>query len=221
VAFTIGWHTRLATILLYVLETSMIHRNRFAINGEDLIFRMLLFYGCFAPLGRSLSLDSWCRRRRLSAHAVCQEDEWPAAWPVRLMQINIALVYVCSVPHKLADDVAWRTGDAIYLAMVSNLWSRGIWPQLFYGWVGTGLTFGTLVTEGLFPVLVWFRRSRMYAIVAIATMHIGIAIFLKNVTFFSLSMVCSFWLFVPASTICAVSSTLLSASPPPRGARSR
>src|ERR1700687_916101 len=42
-AFTLGWQTRAATIVLYVLQISIIHRNRFAINGEDLIFRMLLF----------------------------------------------------------------------------------------------------------------------------------------------------------------------------------
>ena len=201
-AFTLGWQTRAATIVLYVLEVSVIHRNRFAINGEDLVFRMLLFYACFASLGGAVSIDDWLRRRRLRAQgqSVTEPESIPV-WPIRLMQINIALVYIISLPNKLVDDIAWSHGDAIYLSMVSNLWSRGYWPWLFYGWLGKLFTWGTILTEGTFPILVWFRKPRLYVIGAIASMHIGIAIFLKNVTFFSLSMVCSFLLFVPAETL--------------------
>ena len=206
IMFTIGLQTRIATVLLFILISSMIHHNRMAVNGEDLVFRMLLFYGCFAPLNRSFSIDQWVKSQRSSGEAT---EEWPLVWPVRLMQITMCLIYVISLPNKLVDDAAWLDGTAIYLSMTSDLWSRFPWPQLFYGGVLSPLfTYGTIVVEGLFPVLVWFRSTRWVALAAITSLHLGIAICLQNITFFTLSMVCSFWLFVPGESIRSVFSML-------------
>jgi hypothetical protein len=210
--FTVGWRTRLWTIVLFVLETSMIARNRFAINGEDLVGRMLLFYGCFAPLGAALSVDAWRARRTAS---VAREGTAPRAlppiWPIRLMQLNFAAVYVFSLPIKLTDDPAWRNGQAIYYSMVSNMWSRNPWPQHFYGAGSTVMTFFSILAEGSFPLLVWFSRTRPFAIAALACLHLGIAVMLKNVTFFSLTMVCSLWLFTSAAELRALRSRLQTA----------
>ena len=116
-----------------------------------------------------------------------------------MMQVNIALIYAISVPYKLVDDVAWVDGTALYWATHSNLWTR--WPSfpLFYSpFLIKVMTYGTILVEGSFPLLVWFRPTRLLIIIAMASMHIGIAIMLQNVTFFTLAMVCSFWVFVPA-----------------------
>lgn len=147
VGFTNGWQTRTCTILLYIIVTSMIHSNRWVINGEDLVFRMLLFYGCFATLDQTLSIDHW-RKTRRPATTEISPSRGPVAWPIRLMQINIVLVYAISLPNKLMDDIAWRNGNAIYLAMVSNMWSRFPWPGLFYSRILSKLfTYGTIVVE--------------------------------------------------------------------------
>jgi len=53
VCFTLGWQTRVWTPSLYILLSSMIHRNRMVVNGEDLVLRMMLFYSIFLPLGCS------------------------------------------------------------------------------------------------------------------------------------------------------------------------
>jgi hypothetical protein len=45
---------------------------------------------------------------------------------------------------------------------------------------------------------VWFRTPRLINVAALVLLHVGIAILLMNVTFFTLSMVCAFWLFIPA-----------------------
>jgi hypothetical protein len=193
--FTIGFQTRLCTIALYVLQTSMIHRNRWVANGEDLVFRMVLFYSCFAPLNHAFSLDKWLDDKKpLAKRAFAQ---WPRIWPLRLIQVTIALIYVISLPNKLADDVAWSNGTAIYLSVVSNLWSRCPFPSLFYGWLSHVLTYATVLIEGSFPILVWFRKTKLPAIAAIVALHVGIALMLKNVTFFSLSMACSVSIFLP------------------------
>jgi hypothetical protein len=191
-AFTLGWHTRLATIVLFVIQASLVHRNPAVCNGEDLVFRMLLFYACFAPLGAGLSLDA---RRQPSVTP-------RSIWPLRLMQINVALVYLISQPHKLAGDVAWWNGDAMYYVMVSRAWSRWPWPELFY-WrgVASAATWGSLAFELAFPLLVWFRRPRPWIVVGMAAFHLALAVTLQNVTFFSLAMAASFWAFLTSDDL--------------------
>lgn len=195
VAFTLGFQTRLVTIILYVLQTSMNMRNWVLINGEDHIFRMVLFYSCFSPLNHTLSLDSFFRKN------ISKEKELPLIWPIRMMQINILLIYVINIPNKLTDDFAWINGEAIYWTMANNMWSHQIFTEYFYKWdclLSKISSYGTILVEGLFPVLVWFRETKLIALLAISSLHLGIAFLIPNVTFFTLAMVCSFWIFVPS-----------------------
>lgn len=196
VLFTIGWKTRLCTVVLFIMEFSLLNRSLPAMNGEDVVFRMLLLWGMFAPLGHRLSLDSFLKKRRGQQI----EGELPTIWAVRAMQINFLLIYAISLPYKLVDDVAWWNGDALYLAVVSSMWSRYPWPETFYaldGLLSKLFTYGTILAEGSFPLLVWFNRPKLYVICAMAMLHVGIAVMLNGVTFFSLSMVCALWIFVP------------------------
>ena len=183
VGFTVGWWTRFWTIALFVLEASLVHRSPVATNGDDLVFRMLLFYGCFATMNGALALRPCTRTRE--------------RWPIRLMQLNIALIYLISSAYKFGSDTAWRDGSALYYAMVNHTWSRWPWPSLFYpAWTSGLATFGSLLLETAFPLLVWFEPFRLPLLLALMLMHVVIAIVLQNVTFFSLSMVCGLCLFL-------------------------
>lgn len=193
--FTAGLKTRWATVLLFVLELSRSHHGRFLVNGEDLVVRMLLFYACFAPLNRAWSMDAL---RRRGAHP---DPAWerPSVWPLRSMQVNFLLIYVLSLPNKLMDDSAWLAGDAVYWSIVSDMWSRWPWPSLFFDYGGAFskvATYGTIAVEGLAPWLVWFSRTRRWAIVALVSLHLGITFILQNVSFFSVSMIVGFLLFL-------------------------
>ena len=159
ITFTIGFQTRLSTIILYILQVSMIHRNLLVVNGDDLVIRMVLFYSCFAKLNYCLSVDSWLRKK----NSKLKEEELPRIWPIRLMQLNVAFIYLNSLPHKLIDDVAWVNGEAIYYTMVSNMWGRCPFPDLFYKWdclLSKIATYGTVIIEGSFPILVWFHKTK-------------------------------------------------------------
>jgi hypothetical protein len=88
------------------------------------------------------------------------------------------------------------------------MWSRNPWPQHFYGLGSPVMTFFSVAAEGSFPILVWFSRTRPFAIAALAALHLGIAVMLKNVTFFSMTMVCSLWLFTSAAELRSLRSRL-------------
>lgn len=190
-AFTVGWHTRAATVVLFLVVASAVHRNPMAVNGEELVVRMLLFYSCFASLGATWSLDA--RRRRRAGRPTPPAPNWP----IRLMQVNLALIYMVSQPYKLASDPTWLTGDAMYYVMINRTWSRFPWPQVYYHWWVAALsTWGSLVMELAFPLTVWFRRLRPWMVLAMGTLHVTIAIVLESVTFFSLAMTCSFFAYL-------------------------
>jgi hypothetical protein len=126
--------------------------------------------------------------------------------------LNVLLIYAISLPNKLADDVCWWDGTAIYWTMMNRSWCRHPGWLIFAWWPVSALgTYGTILVEGSFPILVWFRRTRLVSLAAIASLHLGIAVMLHNVTFFTLSMVCSFWLFVPPETTRWLGAALRSA----------
>ncbi len=203
VSFTVGWRTRVCTIILFIMQSSIINQNIMLVNGEDSVFRMFLFYSMFAPLGYCVSVDHYLLKKK-QKDCPPQKEEWPMIWAVRAMQINFIAIYVFSLPNKLADDVAWRNGDAIYLSMVSSMWSRQLCPEFFYlfdGLFSKIATYGTILVEGTFPILVWFSKTRMVSILALASLHIFVAIFLNGVAFFTLSMVCGLITFIPPQYI--------------------
>lgn len=203
ITFTIGFQTRLSTIILYVIQTSMNNRDWFVVNGEDHIFRMVLFYSMFAPLNYYFSIDNLLKKKR----------ELPTIWAIRAMQINIAMIYFVNVPNKLGDDFAWINGEAIYWTMVNNMWgSRLPHPEIFAMWdclLSKIASYGTLLVEGLFPYLVWFKSTKFYVLIPLTLLHIGIAFVIPNVTFFTLSMVCAFWVFVPPEVVRKIINKLL------------
>lgn len=194
VAFTLGYRTRPATVALYLTVISMVNRTPTITHGEDLVSRPLLFLACFASLGERWSIDAFLRTRR------GQPTRQPAEiWPLRLMQLTVVSVYLFSMPAKPSDDPAWIDGTAIYYVMASENWGRfpELAPLFYSGWLGPLLTWGTLAIEGLFCVLVWPSRTRPYALAALASLQLGIAVLVGHVFNFNLAMLISFLLFVP------------------------
>ena len=55
----VGYRTRLANIVCCFLTVSLIARNHLVGYGADVLFRVLLFWGMFLPLGVRWSVDAW------------------------------------------------------------------------------------------------------------------------------------------------------------------
>jgi hypothetical protein len=121
-----------------------------------------------------------------------------------MLQINIALIYVISLPYKLAQDPGWVTGDALHWTVASDMWGPSDYPWItlaFGGLIRKIITFSTVFIEAFFPVFVWFRRTRLLAIFLISALHLGIAILIPNVTYFTLAMNCCFLVFLTGRDI--------------------
>ncbi len=191
-ALLVGVGARLAAATLFVLLSSMLFRLPVGISGEDVVARIALLPAACATLDTRVSVRAWWRRLRGRPPAAPG-----AAWPIRLIQLHVVLIYFFTMANRLATDQAWWNGDAMYWVMVSSTWGAWPWPTLFYHpFVAHAVTWGVLVAEGWFPLAVLWRPTRITAALALVAMHLAAAVVLRGVTFFSASMACPLLLFV-------------------------
>ena len=136
-------------------------------------------------------------------------------WPLRLLQLQIAIIYLNSGLWKLFGE-AWRDGSAQQLAANVNLFRRfPVTVPSELDWLATPLTYLTLFWEISFPVLVCFRITRLAALLCGVAIHLGI-MGLMEVGTFSLMMLATYVAFLPPS---AVASALRTGQRPESGLR--
>lgn len=195
VAFTCGYRTRVATLLTWVFATSVQHRNLLVCDSGDTLARMLLFWGLFVDLGARFSLDVALGHR--------PPARWISVLGVRFMQMQVAIMYLCTAWAKSGSS--WMDGTAIARAVVNEDFGRpsGVWLAAI-PWFCHFMTRATLAIEWGFSLLVfsswgqpWVRRG---ALLAGVLLHLGIFVFMK-VGFFSLFVVASYLAFVDAGMV--------------------
>lgn len=194
ILFTIGLFTRFSTIILYIILFSKMNANPILTAGYDAIIKMLLFYSFFMPLNHYFAIDNFLIKKK---------REFPLIWPIRIIQIQICLVYVFTILIKLVSDKSWLNGDAIYYLLANNIWSR--FPNWDFFYLYNALfckiaTYATIFIEASFPILVWFKKTRMFALLMITIFHVFLAVLILYIPIFSLTMISAFWVFVPSET---------------------
>jgi hypothetical protein len=175
-AFTLGYHTRLACGLSFLFITSLHTRNIYVTDGGDQIARAALFTCLFTDPGRCFSLDVFSGRK--------QRGGAPALG-LRFLQFQIALLYFNVARMKLYAQ--WLRRNAIFevLQLTGFVRPPGALLLRFPG-LCRGLTLGTAFLELLFPFAAlspwWIRWSRMVAIASglliqggiLLTMRVGV-----------------------------------------------
>ena len=195
VGVMIGFRTRLATVLLLVGVLSFERRNPDVLNAGDYLLRNLTFYFLFSPAGEALSVDRWRRARD-------RFWEFPlrAPWALRLMQIQLSVVYFATLWGKLQGDL-WRDGSAVSYALRVGDIHRFPTP----GFVTDSVvlteltTFGTLLLELSLAVFIWNRVLRPWVLGFGVLLHLAIG-FSIMVGFFTALMLTTYLAFVPPDT---------------------
>jgi vitamin K-dependent gamma-carboxylase-like protein len=196
VCLVVGFHTRIAAVLVFVGILSFERRNPFVFNAGDVLVRNLAFYLMLAPSGVALSIDAW-------RHARDTFWEFPkrAPWALRLIQVQLSVVYVATVWAKVRGN-DWNDGTAVsYALRLDDLARIGV-PSWFATSeiVSNLLTFGTLAIEASLAILVWNRKARPWVLGAGVLMHGLIAVNIK-VGFFTMAMLVAYLSFTPADTM--------------------
>jgi hypothetical protein len=191
VSVLVGFRPRLGALLIAIGIISFDRRNPFLFNGGDGLLRILSLYLILAPSGASLSVDRWLKRDQ-------PFWEFPARapWALRLMQIQLSIIYLSSVWEKL-QGTAWPHGNALSYALRLDDLERFPMPGLLSDVpaIVAVLTWGTLLVEFGCGTLIWVPRLRPWVIVVGILFHVGIAYSLR-IGFFSAGMIVLYLTFV-------------------------
>jgi hypothetical protein len=198
ILFALGIRWRLALAWLWYMNLSVMFGNFYVANGEEQVMGLLLLFAMFLPLGASFTWRQLSSRER--RRAMLGADAKVRVWALMPLQVHLVLVYLLSIPDKLADS-AWTHGTLVYYAMMAVDYPR--WPGLdVFAWGNAALsrvlTAFSLAVELLVPLLVWFRRLRVPCVLAAMALHLGMAFLLEGVMMFNLAMFVGLLLFLPS-----------------------
>jgi hypothetical protein len=192
VALTVGYRTRLAALVVFVVVMSVTRSAPLAFNAGDGLLRLVAFYVLLMPAGSAASVDRW---------RADPEHVWSfprrAPWALRLAQIQLSVIYVSTVWEK-AGGAGWRDGTAVSYAVRIGEVSRLPVPSFFTdSLLLTQLaTHGTLAAELAVGILVWNRAARPWVLAIGVLLHLSIELTLA-VGFFSATIVTLYLAFLP------------------------
>lgn len=104
----IGYKTRFATVLAFLMVISLDHRNVYILSYADTLFRLLLFWAIFLPLGERWSVDA-----ALADRPARHEFVGLAGLMILLQMI---FMYHVNGLHKTVSPL-WRSGYATPLIL--------------------------------------------------------------------------------------------------------
>jgi hypothetical protein len=167
VALLVGWHTRLAAVVVFVLILSFERRNPWAFNAGDTAVRIEALLLAVSPCGAALSLD---QRRRTGSFWSAQTRP---NWPIRLIQVQLSLIYLAAAQAKLSGET-WLSGTAVSYVLQLDDMRRVPLP---HGFVSNALamnvlTWGAVAIELAMGILIWVARFRPCVLAAGVLLHV-------------------------------------------------
>jgi hypothetical protein len=180
----LGFYTRSSLLIILICLTSIHQRNIWLLSSSELLIRSITILLVCAPCGHSLSLDSLLGRKYLDFR---RPRDW-APWALRLIQIQVSVVYLWTVWHKLKGDT-WFDGTALYYATRLESMTNFPVPFLLDSMAFLMLaTWGAIITELALGILVWFKEFRKPVIMAGIIFHVSIE-YMMSIPFFEIVMI--------------------------------
>jgi HTTM domain len=169
---TIGLRTRLMSILFYLGMLSIHNRNLVSSSGADVLVLTFGFNLMLSPCGAAYSVDAWLKSRRRGTLA----EPLIVPWALRLIQIQISLVYTCAAILKFAGAL-WMNGSALHYVLGNSEVRRFDLTFLTqYPLLINLMTFSALAMELSLALLIWFRAARPYVLWLGFMLHTGILV---------------------------------------------
>jgi hypothetical protein len=168
----LGLWSTMSVGLSFLALTAQWYWNPLPLSGAHAVMQAIVLCLVWADCGSVWSVDSWLARRRRVHGVTDRLVGYPMA-PLRLIRVQVALVYLSSGLWKLFND-QWRDGSAIHYVLNNNVYQRfryQVPPGL--DWLTTLLTYGVLFWEISFAFMVMYRPTRRMVILVGVMMHLG------------------------------------------------
>jgi hypothetical protein len=169
-----GWRTRFATVMSWILLTSLQNRNPIILQGGDTLLRMLLFWAMFMPLGLVRSVDA-----ALDPESEGHRPQRIFSAATIALLVQIACVYWSAYLYKTGPE--WHSeGNAVWYALNLEQMATpfGHW-MLHFPQVLHFLTYFTLAVEAGAPFFLLFPffsgPVRSVGVLFVAGLHLGFA----------------------------------------------
>jgi hypothetical protein len=206
VALVFGAWSRIAAAVTFVIFASLHVRNPHLLYLADAATRIALLTVVLGNSGAVWSIDAMRRRAR----GMTTSATTPV-WPLRLLQYQVAMVYLVSGLAKLGGET-WATGDATWYGLINPTFSR-VLPWSMPVIVASApllraATWVTLYWEALFPAMLLHRFTRRLALGFGVAFHLGTLVLLR-VEWWPLIMPICYVAFVPGRSLRYVAARLV------------
>ncbi len=172
---TIGYKTRLASIVTFLMLLSFHERDWLILTSGDSLLRIMAFFLMITNSGAAYSIDALLRKLKGKGEILISK------WNRLIIKYQVSLFYFFAAYSKLPGD-QWVTGIAVYTALMNPNFARFPmdWLSQFPILISL-MTLGTLFIELQVPFLLWFKHTRLIGIafvvllqsIIFATMSIG------------------------------------------------
>jgi hypothetical protein len=187
----LGLYGRFQAACLFILLASFHHRNCAWCDGEDTFIRHACFFMVFMPVDACWSLRSLLPRTRSRLPATSP------AWPLRLFQFQMAIIYLSTGILKFQGQ-DWHDGSAVYYSLNLIQYQRFPLPDLMRQslLLSQLSTWGVLTLELALPFILFIPRLRLFAIASGILLHLSIEYSL-NLFLFEWAMIIGLLSFLP------------------------
>lgn len=210
VLLTLGFLTRINSVIVFLCLTSIHQRNLYINNGGDTFLRVAGFFLMFAPAGAAFSIDRLIRIRRGREDASVQPR---APWTQRMIQIQVSLVYFATFCWKI-QGAPWRNGTALYYVYHLDQLQRFPLPSWFLqpGILRLG-SWSALILEFSLGLLIWVKDVR-YILLGLGLLFHLFLEYSINIPMFQWDILSAYILFVDPADIARAWEWLRNRVPP-------
>jgi uncharacterized membrane protein YphA (DoxX/SURF4 family) len=177
------------SLLLFILFFTSIQNRISPIHSchGDYIVKGILLCLLITDCGAGYSLDNYLGIRAWFSNYFnvdFDHREYVDGLGIRLIQINVVMIYFWSAVYKLRDK-DWVKGTVITDSLNSRLWGNNYLLQfkVYRDIINNKLfsktaCWSTIMFEYFAPFLFFFKETRIFALLAGLSLHIGIIIFM-------------------------------------------
>src|SRR5258706_3610222 len=175
----VGWHTRMATVVSWLMLVSLQNRMPAIESHDDILLGLLVFYAMFLPLGSRWSIDG---ARQGFVHEGT-DNEFSVFTPASFaLMLQIAFVFAFGYLWKSSPE--WKSGRALFYALNMEPWAttsgRGM---LHFPGALTFITRYILLVDLFTPLLIFvpwkYGRVRTYTIIVAIMLQVLLAMMLR------------------------------------------
>ncbi|QKX04835.1 hypothetical protein HN014_07870 [Aquimarina sp. TRL1] len=144
------------------------------LNGGDNLLKFVLLYMVFINSYEYFSIN----KQQFKSQSVTRFSHFLSNLGGYSICVHLCLVYFVSAMHKIHADV-WFNGIATYQTLSLERFGGDTSINKWLaknGILVTLSTYGTILVELFYPVLVWFKETKVLFIVSAIGLHLSIAV---------------------------------------------